>query len=222
MKIDYNEVPFYANSSDDTHCFQACLKMVLKFFLPKQNFSWNDLDKITAYVEGLWTWPTVGLIWLKSKGFDVKNIELFDYEKFNKLKGQYLIDLYGREVGEAQIKHSNIDQEIKYAKEFKKKFDIEKRIPNIDDIENLLKDNYLLILSVNSNMLDNEPGYTGHFVLVKGFSDLNLILHDPGLPPRKNRTIDFETFERAWAYPDDNSKSLIAVKFNSKNKKKTK
>ena len=51
-------VPFYTNTSDDTHCYQAGLKMILKYFIPDKDFSWEELDKFTAKVEDLWTWPT--------------------------------------------------------------------------------------------------------------------------------------------------------------------
>ena len=102
------KVPFYSNTSDDMHCFQAVFRMVLKFFLPEKDLSWRELDKMTAKKKNLWTWPMQGLLNLKKMGFEIVQIEDFDYEKFSREGEKYLVKELGREVGEAQIKHSDI------------------------------------------------------------------------------------------------------------------
>lgn len=210
------DVPFYSNTPDDTHCFQAALKMVLKFFLPDRDFSWEELDRITAKVDGLWTWPTSGLIWLNDKGFNVKNIETFNYKKFIQQGSQYLIDLYGNDVGGAQIKHSDIKQEIGLAGEFVEKIESEVRIPSSSEIVEFVQNGYLVICNINSKVLNKEEGYSGHFVLIKGTSDSGFTINDPGLPALENRTINFEEFERAWAYPNELAKNIIAIRYSSK------
>lgn len=217
MEID-NQVTFYSNTSDGTHCFQAALRMVLKYFYPSEEYSWGELDKITAKPPGLWTWPMAGVIWLKGKGFKIKVIEPFDYEEFAKRGGSYLIDEYGEKVGSEQIKHSDVDQERKLAKEYVDKVDIQRTIATVDDIKNLLNEDYLVGCNLNAKKLNNQPGYVGHFVIVKGFDERNLILHDPGLPPMENRVVDFDTFEKAWAYPEAKVKNLMAFKLNTKGK----
>ena len=89
------DIPFYSNTEDDTHCFQAVIKMVLKFFWPDKEFTWAELDKITAKVEGLWTWQMAGLLWLDANGFEVKDIEAFDYDQFIKKGGDYHGNVFG-------------------------------------------------------------------------------------------------------------------------------
>lgn len=210
--VDYN-VPFYSNTPDDTHCFQAALKMILKYFWPDKDFTWEELEKITGKKEGLWTWPMAGMLWLKNNNFDVKNIEVFDYKKFIESPAQYLIDTYGKEVGEAQIKHSDLSQEIEYAKEFLRKISTENRIPTLDDIKKLLSNGYLVGCNVNSYALNKKLGYAGHFVIIKGFNNNELVIHDPGLPPRENRVVDSDTFEKAWAYPNELAKGIMAFRF---------
>lgn len=210
MLINLN-VPFYSNI-DNTHCFQATLKMILKYFLPKEEYSWQDLEEISAKKEGLWTWPTAGLIWLQNKGFDIKNIEIFDYSKFIQHKDQYLIDLYGKEVGEAQIANSDIEQEIFLSKQFINKIKTETRIPTINDIKKLLENGYLIICNVNSHILNDKSGYCGHFVVIKGLNENNFVMHDPGPPPLQDRIITFDKFEEAWAYPNKIAKNIMAFK----------
>lgn len=184
----------------------------MKHFWPEENYSWKELKKITAKVEGLWTWPHAGLIWLQEKGVEIKYITTFDCEKFIQEGVDYLFKKCGKEVAEAQIKHSDIEQERKICKEFIRKVDIEKRIPTIDDIKNLLKQDYLIICNVNSRKLKREEGYAGHVILVKGFNDKHFFMHNPGLPPQKNLSVKFDLFEEAWAYPDDNAKNVTALR----------
>lgn len=215
MKIDKN-IPFFSNTSDNTHCFQACLKMILKYYFPKEEYSWEELDKISAKVEGLWTWPMAGLVWLNDKGLEIKNIEIFDYDSFISNGRNYLIEEFGKEVGEAQIKNSNIEQEINISKEFLKKIKTEKRIPDVEDLIELIKNDYAIICNVNAIMLNNKEGYSGHFVLIKGIDDRNFIINDPGgAPGYENRLVDFELFHKAWAYPNERAKGIMAFRLRN-------
>jgi len=109
-------VPFYENT-DHTHCFQAVFRMILKYYWPDRDFSWEELEKITAKVDGLWTWPTAGMLWLYENGFEIHHVETFDYAKFVDKGSDYLIDLFGKKVGQEQIDHSDLAQEIEYAKQ---------------------------------------------------------------------------------------------------------
>lgn len=206
------DIPFYSNTPEGTHCFQAVLKMILKYFLPNEEYSFEELDIKTAKIKGLWTWLMAGLLWLKKKGFEIKKIGMFDYEKFVKKGEKYLIDFYGKEVGEAQIAHSKISQEIEYSKDFIKEIQIERRIPERKEIIEFLDNGYLVICVVNSKMLNNLAGYSGHFVLVKGYEKDFFILHDPGLPGQENRKVSFNLFEKSWAYPNQNAKILMSFK----------
>jgi hypothetical protein len=212
--IDY-KVQFFSNTSGGTHCFQAVIKMVLKYFLPKENYSFKELDLKTAKVKGLWTWSMPGLLWLKKKGFEIEVIEMFDYKEFIKNGERYLIDFYGKEVGEAQITHSKISNEIINAKKFIKEIKPKHRIPDIKDIINYLNKGCLVVCVVNSRILNNKTGYSGHFVLIKGYKNNSLILHDPGgRPGKENRNVSFKLFEKSWAYPDENAKNIISFKLN--------
>jgi hypothetical protein len=153
-----------------------------------------------------------GLLWMKEQGFDVKNIEVFDYRKFVDNPKAYLAEKYGPDVAATQIRNSNIDQEISFAKKFIESINTENREATIDDILDYLRLGYLVGANVNYKTLNNQPGYVGHFVVVKGAKDGNLIIHDPGLPPIENRTISFTQFEKGWAYPTKSESNLMAFK----------
>jgi len=214
MKIDYS-VPFYENTPDDTHCFQATLKMVLKYFYPEEEYSRKKLEKITAKVEGLGTWPYAGLIWLSRKGMEVINIEDFDTQRFIDEGGKYLIAEFGEETGRAQIEHSDIKQEQKIARQFIKIINVQKRVPELEEIKKFLKEGYIIICNINSRALNLEKGYVGHFIVIKGFEENSFKIHDPGLPGIENRKIEFSIFEKAWAYPNEKAKNIMAFRLKA-------
>jgi hypothetical protein len=209
--INY-DVPFYANTPDNTHCFQATFKMVVKYYMPKVDFTWQQLDKVTAKQKDLWTWPMTGLNWLTKQGFDVLSIEDFDYAAFIAALKGYLIEKNGTDVAKEQVSHSNIPAEVMNAKQFLKTADIHNRLPTMEEMTMLLHDSYLLIANVNSKALNDRSGYTGHFIVVIGVDKDGFIVHDPGLPAQAGRHIQFEHFQKAWAYPNVRAKNLVAVR----------
>ena len=60
--------------------------MILKYYLPDKDFSWDELNKITGKKERLLTWPQYSYISMKNLGFEVKVISAFDYDKFVKME----------------------------------------------------------------------------------------------------------------------------------------
>jgi hypothetical protein len=211
MDINY-DVPFYPNTEDNTHCFQAGLKSVLKYFIPEKDFSWDELDKATAKVEGLWTWPMAGLIWMKEQGFEVKNIEDFDYDKLIQRGKDYLAEKYGADIAEVQVKNSDLPQELEIAKKFITAIDTDNRAATIDDILQLLQDGYLVCANVNYRSLHDKPGYVGHFIVIKGVKGNNFILHDSGLPAIENMVVSSDQFDKGWAYPTPKERNIMAFR----------
>ncbi len=205
-------VPFYSNTADDTHCYQAALKMVLKYFLPDKKYSWKALEKLTAKVDGLWTWPTQGLINLHNTGFNIVDIDDFNIEEFIKDGEKYLIKKYGKEVGNAQIKHSDIEQERRIYRKYLKLNLHQQRLPILENIEGLIDDGYLVICNVNAYTLNSKTGYAGHFVVIYDYDGKYFFLHDPGLPPLEARKISYENFTKAWEYPDKTARNIQAFK----------
>lgn len=207
-------VPFYANTPDDTHCFQACLRMILKYFLSDKEFDWQELDKISAKVEGLWTWPTAGLLWLQEHGFVVHDVSSFDYKRFANESEAYLVEHAGRHKAAVSIAYSDMPQEIALAKKFLKQAQsVELRIPSISEMEVYLDKGYLVCCQINLRALNDKPGYSGHFVLLIGYDKDTFTLHDPGLPSHEGRVVTKSQFEKAWAYPNDAAKNYFAVKY---------
>ena len=211
--MDFNcSVPFFPNTVDDTHCWQASLKMVLKYFQKDKEYSWEELDKITSKKKDLWTWPTAGMLWLAKDGFDIKIIEAFNYQRLSEEGKDYIYSEFGEEVGKAQEEHAEIAQGVDLAKQLISKSLWTNEIPELKDIRDLLKKGYLIICNVNTAKINKEDGYVGHFVVLKGFDDNNLIFHDPGLPPHEEKIINNELFEASWAFPNVKAKNIKAIR----------
>lgn len=206
------DVPFYANTPDNTHCFQAGIKSVLKFFEPEQEYSWKELEDITAKVEGLWTWPIATMLWLSERDYQIIVKTTFNYREFASKGNDYLVERMGEKVAKAQIEHSNITQEQKLAEQLLTKVKVENEVPNFYDIRSLINEGFIVTCNVNSRALNNLDGYSGHFIVVKGYDDNGFYIHDPGPPPIANRYVTDEQYDKGWAYPTKESRDILAIK----------
>ena len=206
------QIPFYPNTGDGTHCWQAALKMALKYFEPEKDFSYEELDEITAKQEGKWTWPTAGMLWLLERGYQLKLFTNFDYQKFADRGGDYIIEQYGEEIGRAQIENSDIEHELQFTKKFISLAPLQDKLPDFTDLEKFLQVGWVIICNINSAALHWRPGYSGHFIVLCEVSADEVVLHDPGLPAREYFRVSRASFQKAWAYPSEQDKNLLAIK----------
>lgn len=192
------KIPFYSNTSDNTHCFQASLKMLLKYYFPNENYTWSRLDQITHKPKDKWTWPMAGMTYMKKKGLDTIQIVRLDYGKIAVGGHEYLKGMWDEDYYKVQTENSDIDLAIKDAKVYAKQKIQQVRSPTLKDVRKLLKDGYLLICNVNGMRLSGMPGYTGHFVVLFGLSKKYVTLHNPGLPAISNLKVLIPDFLAAW------------------------
>lgn len=189
------------------------MRMMLGYFLPDREFTWEELEKLSAKIEGKATWPQQMAINLHDMGFDVTMVEGFDGRAFIRDGADYLHRAFGKDIAEWQIANSDLPQEQKlYQAAYDRGVDIQKAIPTLADMQSYIKKGYLVAANVNSPRLRGKEGYVGHFVVILSIDDTELVLHDPGLPARPNVRVPIETFQAAWADPDDNAKNFIAIK----------
>lgn len=205
------EVPFFSNTPDNYHCFQAALRMVLAYYVPTRIYDWEELDRLTAHTAN-YTWPSAGLLYCASMGLDVRLIDGYDYKRFASEGYDYLLELVGKEVADDQERNSNLAQEMRYANELLSVIPTDKRIPAFDDLREHLQAGALVICNVNSCALRGQQGYAGHFVAVIGVNDDGVWLHDPGLPALENTFVSWEQFDRAWSYPNLQARNIIALR----------
>lgn len=204
-----NNVPFVSNTIDDTHCLQAAYMIIAKYFDPNFDIPMEEWSTITGYEHGLGTWANAGLVWFKNRGYEVKHYEAFDFNRFIENPKEYMISVHGEEAGQWGINHTNVPAEIKRMKGLLEANVIENKESNLEDIKNGLNEGFLPRVTINANKLNNVEGYVGHAVVVIGYDDTSVQLHDPGLPALPNRNVPLEDFMAAWS---DQEKELDLIR----------
>jgi len=161
MQLD---IPFYANT-DNTHCVQAVMKMVLKYFYPEKDFSFEELDKASNKQPGKGTWPYAYIMWMAEQGLEVMTFGIFDTKHFVENPEGYMLEFYGEEKTKNNIENSDIPQVVGDAKKYLAGAGVTEnhRIPTIDDIKELLQTGYIPGVGVNARTLNNKSGYKGHW-----------------------------------------------------------
>lgn len=188
--------------------------MILGHFEGRE-YSFKELDLLSGKLPGKWTWPTQTFLWLLKHGYEVRLIEEFSYEAFG-LKGKdYILEIAGNEIAQAQELNSDIEREQHLALEFSKKGLVEYRIPTLEDINQLIKEGYLIICNINASMLYFDTGYSGHFIIPIEVTPHNVTIHDPGLPAKPSQVVPKTSFEKAWAYPNEKAKNIAAIRKKS-------
>ena len=197
-----------ANSSDDMHCVNAVFRMIHRHFLGT-DLTWKEIDTLTHAIPNKGTWTFVCEMEFAKKGIGVTNIEPVDYEQLYREGAQYLTKIVGKDTAAYYLEKTNIDSVIKYIPEYLKFVKHETRKARIEEIVNLLKEDNLVAAEVNSNILNNTPGFNLHFVLLYDFDKNQIILHDPGLPPKKSRKVTLADFEKCLNFPGSNAGIVV-------------
>jgi hypothetical protein len=211
-KVLDTDVPFVSNTPDDKQCLQAAYSMIRQYFQPDLKIAPDEWASLTGFVPEKGTWSMAGLMWFKDHGYEVVHMGTFDYGAFAEFGGAYLIEALGEEIGNWEIKYTDLVVEQARAVRFLESNIWVQRAPTLDDIRQFLRDGYLVKGLVNLNTLNGKMGYLGHAVVVKGFTDTEFIIHDPGLPARPNRHVRIEKFADAWIDPVRNSQKLDAIR----------
>lgn len=213
--MDSKSIPFLENP-DNTHCFQCVLGMIQGYDFPDKTRTIEELVEFTGKKPGLWTWPTRGMVEMQQLGYEVVNWREFDYQAFASQGGDYLLERWGQEKGQAQIEHCDLVYEMENARQLASVLHTRQSLPTWEDIMDLVGDGFLVVCNVNSKALNGNPGYSGHFVLIYSIDDEKVEMHDPGPPAFQSRLVTRTDFSRAWEYPDEKGRNLMAFKLKEK------
>lgn len=187
------KVPFYPNHDDNQHCAVACYRMLFDYFLHRK-IDWEEMEKMAGhYGKAAWTVT----IWTRmaNQGFDIRMIEAFDYRRYATEGDAYLREYFPDQEYTYQIERTNIREIGEYINNFLAQVSLESRRPTLDDIDDMLAEDRLVFLTLNSKALNDKEGYTSHAVLVLGKKDGEYVIHDPGLPPEPYRHV---TAKKLW------------------------
>jgi hypothetical protein len=220
MKPIDTDVPFISNTPDDKHCLPASYAMIRRYFDPDLEIDWDVWSETVGFVPDKGSWSMAGLMWFKDNGYDVVHFAAFDYGDFALRGPEYLLEALDEELAKWDIEFTDFEIEQARAVRFLRSRVWKKQVPIIDDIRSYLKDGYLVKCSVNLNALNGKPGYLSHAVVVKGITETDVILHDPGLPARPNRHVLVADFVAAWGHPyTTGTESMDAIRKQPNNVK---
>lgn len=207
-----NEVPFYCEMEGRDNCYEYVLKMILKHFLPEETYSLQKLEEITQKKKCKFSWSFNSYIYLTQKGFEIKNITLFDDDRFILEGSTYYRDYCGEDVYTMQDSNGLIEQGREMLKNMKE--EIEKKpslkilytqVPNeptLNDIKSLIDNNYLVDCTHDAK----------HSVLVYDYDDENIVYHDPAHPRGKAKKMSNEDFEAKWTNNYKVKRELTALR----------
>lgn len=206
------EVPFHANSEDGKRCVQACVWMVLEYFLPQNEYNLESVKSITGYSNNKGTWEYKYIVGLLKLGLSVAHISNFNHKKFADDGYAYLLTVFGKEAADWQRDNtlSLADEQLR-AKKLVKEGIFKNEEPTLHDLRAALNNGSLIILQINSKKLNEKPGYLGHSIVVIDQDDDGFFVHDPGLPPIKSRYVSNNTLEEAWADPGPDAKVAVVI-----------
>ncbi|HEU4967019.1 MAG TPA: hypothetical protein VFT53_06125, partial [Candidatus Saccharimonadales bacterium] len=182
------QVPFYANHEDNMRYMVAAYRSIVQYFTGKR-LSWEQADELTGYQPGRAAWTIDALTKMAAIGFDIRMIEHFDYRAYAEQGEAYLHHVYPAQEVEWWLAHSNIRDIQPLIPEFLKTVHWERRRPRLQDIDDMLDEDRLVFVTLNSHMLNDIPGYANHALLVIGSENGNYIVHDSGPPPHPARKI---------------------------------
>ncbi len=183
MKVN---IPFI-KSEKDIECGQRVLQMVLAHF--GEEHSLEEIGKLEETLPSGLTW-TVGIaVAARKLGFPVKIIsttnfshddEIEFYKKNSSDEGQKTLF---RLVDESKILGvENIEKNM-----------------SIEELQELLSEDSIPIVLVNWFSLAGREGYHGHFLVLSGYDDEYIYVHNPGIANAQNfLPLKKENFLKAW------------------------
>lgn len=190
---------FYSNLPDNNHCLQASLMIVLNTLSCKT--TWNEINKLTRYQDGLYSWSVTGVQVLVAKIPGTKLISSnLNYNRFAKEGNKYLKKTLSPEWYELQKRNAspNFSEEQETTKKItEKKLSKYKKLITMGNIKGYLKNN-LIIALIDPHVITGILGSSGHFVVVYDHKNDNFLLHDPGLPQHENWQVNQKIFMKAF------------------------
>lgn len=201
------------NSADAEHCVHACFQMLFRTNRGATVPSFADLDLMMDKVPGKYTWEYALLGSMANSGFDVKIIWEIDVEHLAADPAAFLIKHYGPTVGQEYIDNSDLPSVQRGAVALQRSHaTIERRSPDVADVVRLLQDGYYLTATINQRVLQADPGYVAHSIVIYGASRRGIRIHNPGPPATEASEITWDLFEKAWAYPTSAARNIMAVR----------
>lgn len=218
------KIPFFGNH-DGMSCGQCVYKMMLAYFYPDSELSFEEMNDFCGAIPNKATWPYRALVNLVAENLDIITwYGPFDVSSFISDPYEYMKEQYSEELYDYAIQSSDIEKAVLDATDYQSAADLGlitcKYSASLNDVRSYLEDGYLINLWVDPGVLNNSE-FAGHFILVHDFDENGFYVHDAGGYHKKtkklndfpNRYIKNSVLQEA-AQTDDHGKisDMVAVK----------
>lgn len=164
-----------------------------------QNASFASLDILTGRRARDWTWNAPVQLAMHRLGWETRLIEDFDYKKFSIMGTRWLVRQYGVDWTDREGRHTNLKfQQLAARQLMKIPGAITNRRATFTDLQRLWRQGWIVVPTVNAAALSGREGYVGHVVVLTNLTAKAITIHDPGLPPKQNRSVPQASFKRAF------------------------
>lgn len=194
----------------------AAYRSILAYFLHKE-LTWEELEQLTGYTPDRAAWTVKSLVDMQDMGFDIQMIEPFDYRRYLKDGDAYLHDFFSPEEISWFLDKSNILDIKPLIPKFLERVKYSCRQVSLADIDQLLDEDRLVTVTVNSRKLNDSDGFVSHMLLITGRKGDNFIAHDSGgekYPPQPDREISRDKLWEAMG-GDTNNADVTGFKLKS-------
>lgn len=201
------------NSSDSEHCVHACFQMIFRSRTGAAVPSFEELDRLMSKTPGKYTYEYGLLADMPSFEFDTRIIWTLDLQAMSDDPAKYFLCHYGPEVGAETVANTDLNAVANSAtKLLYSSVRIENRSPDAGDLVALIAEGFYCTLTINQRVLQADPGYVAHSILVYGASNRGVRIHNPGPPATAATEITWAMLEKAWAYPDESARNIMALR----------
>jgi len=183
MKLN---VPFYKQTTE-MNCGPLALKMALDYL--GKNLSIEELEKQTELKRGK-ALPTIKLALVaKQLGFRTK----FFTKNFENNPENLKMDFYKKYWDMNGEESQRIFQEAEKAG-----IELHEKTLSLENIINNIREDRIIIILLDWNVIAKKQGYQGHFVPVVGYDEENIYIHNQGFDsPQAFMPIKRQTFDKA-------------------------
>lgn len=202
-----------SNTRDGEHCVHACFQMIFRARIGGVVPSFAELDRIMQKLQGKYTWELGLLAQMPSHGFDTRITWTIDLKRLRDDPERYLLEHFGHDVGTDYVANSNLSVIQAQADELMSSgVRIETRIPDLSEITRSIMAGYYLTVTINQRVLQADPGYAAHSILIYGVSSRGVRVHNPGPPSAMATELPWDLFDKAWSYPTVSARNIMACR----------
>lgn len=183
--------------------------MVMKFVLPEEMRSMDEMDAICSYKENKYPWPPIPLLKLIKEGWEAKYFTNFPWDQYAEDSQSPIKAIYGKIANEMEKTYPDQEDLKKWLDEVLARGEtMEHRLLEMADLAKMYHDGWYLIVALNIKSIKGEKGIEPRCVAITGMDDNSISFHDPGPDGKSNHKVGCDLFLKSWRYPGEQGEAI--------------